>query len=43
MWLEETQGTDLYVASADGSNLIRITNTDGSEDLANWGPDAPAP
>ncbi len=43
MWLEETQATDLYVASARGSNLMRITDTEGSEDLANWGPDAPTP
>src|SRR3954447_10841355 len=32
-----TGGTDIYVSAPDGTNLTRITATDGSESFVSWG------
>jgi WD40 repeat protein len=41
MFVESKGSTDLYTIAPDGSNLVQITNSDGAENFASWGPAAP--
>jgi len=38
MWLSTTGETEPYFVKPDGSGLTQLTDVDGSEDLASWGP-----
>lgn len=37
MYRDSEDSTDLYIVSPDGSDLVRLTDTDGAENFANWG------
>jgi Tol biopolymer transport system component len=41
MFVESRSSTDLYSIASDGSNLVQITDEDGVENFANWGPPGP--
>ena len=38
MFVESRSSTDLYSIAPDGSNLVQITDEDGVENFASWGP-----
>jgi Tol biopolymer transport system component len=41
MYVDAKGSTDLYSIAPDGSNLVQITQEDGAENYASWGPPAP--